>query len=117
MVEQTIKEKIRQRRAQMLIHSCLYYEMDESIVDDHTWQRWADELARLQDENPECCKIKYFDREFHGWDGSSGYHLPLRNPYVYGKAQYILRIHEEKRGVQTPQAVIEYTSNLEEFMS
>ena len=48
MIKQTIEEKIRQRRSQMLIHSCLYYEMDESVIDDHTWQRWADELAELR---------------------------------------------------------------------
>jgi hypothetical protein len=117
MVKQTIKEKIRQRRAQMLIHSCLYYEMNDSIVDDHTWQRWADELTELQDEYPEHCKLDYFDKEFVGWNGSSGYHLPLRDPYVYSKAQYILRISTEKNGVQTQPDVIEYNGNLEDFMS
>ena len=47
----SIKERIRQRRAQMLVHSCLYYELNENIVDDHTWQKWADELEVLQREN------------------------------------------------------------------
>ena len=53
LYKQTIEEKIRQRRSQMLIHSHIYYEMDDNIVDDHTWQRWADELAELQDKNPD----------------------------------------------------------------
>ena len=117
MVDQTIPEKIRQRRAQMLIHSCLYYQMDESIVDDHTWQWWADELTELQNEYPEHCSIGYFDKEFEGWDGSSGYHLPLRDPYVYRKAEYILRLNQEKTCVQTEQDVIQYNGNLEDFMS
>lgn len=116
MVKQTIPEKIRQRRAQMLVHSCLYYEMDTNIVDDHTWQRWADELTELQNEYPEHCKIKFFDREFHGWNGSSGYHLPLRNEWVYNKALTILHYHE-KNCVQSQKDVIQYNGNLEDFMS
>ena len=48
----------------MLIHSHIYYEMDDNIVDDHTWQRWADELAEIQDKNPDKCKIGFYDKEF-----------------------------------------------------
>ena len=59
MYKQTIEEKIRQRRSQMLIHSHIYYEMDDNIVDDHTWQRWADELAELQDKNPDNVRLDF----------------------------------------------------------
>lgn len=94
---QTIKEKIRQRRAQMLVHSCAYYELDDQMVDDHTWQRWADELTRLQKDNPNDCKIGFYDEVFSNWDGSSGYHLPHRDPWVLGKTQYLLRMEHERR--------------------
>lgn len=87
-----IGEKIKQRRSQMLIHSCLYYEMNESIVDDHTWQKWANELAELQKNHPDECNMDFYDEHFKDWDGSSGYHLPLRDPWVYGKAKYILEL-------------------------
>ena len=99
---QTIKEKINQRRAQMLIHSCLYYEMNESIVDDHTWQRWADELQKLQEENPSI-KTGFFDWEFRDWDGSTGTHLNHRHPWTYSKAQKILEYHKrfgQKTGLE-----------------
>lgn len=115
MVQQTIEEKIRQRRSQMLIHSCLYYELDESIVDDHTWQRWADELAQLQKENPDKCKIGFFDREFSDWDGSSGYHLPLRNEWVVAKSKQILKYHQNN-SVQEEPVVVQYIHNLEDLM-
>lgn len=94
MSKQTIKEKIRQRRSQMLVHSCLYYEMDESIVDDATWQKWADELVVLQEENPKACKLDFYDKWFKDWTGASGAFLPLRDPKVYGKAKYILKISQ-----------------------
>ena len=84
-----IVEMIRRRRAQMLIHSCLYYELNESMVSDHQWQAWADELAELQRQHPDKCVIGFYDDEFQDWDGSSGYHLPLRDPWVFGKAQQI----------------------------
>ena len=87
---QTIPEKIRQRRAQMLVHSCIYYEMDNNIISDHTWQRWADELQKLQEEHPEHLNIGFYDWNFRDWDGATGAHLPHRDPWVYRKAQYLL---------------------------
>ena len=77
-----IKSKIRQRRAQMLVHSCLYYDMDTSTVSDDVWQKWADELTKLQTENPDCCKIKFYDKEFAVWTGDSGAFLPIRTKKV-----------------------------------
>lgn len=92
-----IKSKIRQRRAQMLIHSCLYYELNESIVSDHKWQEWADELEKLQTDNPDCMKLDFFDNEFRDWSGATGNHLPHRNPWVLKQSQYILKVHNAKQ--------------------
>lgn len=96
--EDEIKSKIRQRRSQMLIHSCIYYELDDSIVSDHRWQKWADELEQLQEKHPECCKIGFFDKEFENWTGATGNHLPHRNPWVMHKAKLIIQLHREKYG-------------------
>jgi hypothetical protein len=115
MVNQTIKEKIRQRRAQMLVHSRIYYEMDENLVDDYTWQRWADELAVLQNENPADCNIGFYDSEFEGWNGSSGAFLPLKEYWVVSKTQHILDICRNK-DVQSEDTVIQYNGTLEDFM-
>tara|TARA_R110000824_G_scaffold241698_3_gene430444 strand:+ start:1845 stop:2168 length:324 start_codon:yes stop_codon:yes gene_type:complete len=86
---QTIKEKIRQRRSQMLVHSYLYYEKDEPIIDDFKWQRWADELAVLQKENVGHCEIGFYDKEFADWTGDTGCALPLKDPKVVEKAEQI----------------------------
>lgn len=93
-----IKAKIRQRRSQMLVHSCLYYEMDDNIVSDYRWQRWADELQELQEKYPDCCKIGFYDKEFENWTGATGNHLPHRDPWVYRKAEYILKLHRDEHG-------------------
>ena len=85
-----LAELIRRRRAQMLIHSCIYYEVNESIISDHQWQAWADELQKLQEQNPNCLKIDFYDWEFRDWDGATGAHLPHRDPWVYAKSLQIL---------------------------
>lgn len=88
------QELIRRRRAQMLIHSCIYYELNTNIVSDDTWQKWADELEQLQKKEKDLA-IDFFDREFMDWTGATGNHLPHRDPWVLAKAKYILEIHEK----------------------
>ncbi len=95
MVEQTIKEKIKQRRAQMLVHSYIYYQLDDNIVSDHTWQQWADELTELQNANPSECNIDYYDKEFKDWNGASGAFLPLDDPKVIAKAERLISFEKE----------------------
>ena len=46
--ELKIAELIQRRRLQLLIHSCLYYNMDTNIVSDKKWDEWARELVKLQ---------------------------------------------------------------------
>ena len=94
-MKQTIKEKIRQRRSQMLVHSFLYYRMDEPIIDDDKWQKWANELAELQTNNPDDCKIDFYDKEFEDWNGDTGFKLPLNDPKVIKKAMQIKNIFDQ----------------------
>ena len=54
--ELKIAEKIQQRRLQMLVHSCIYYEMDQNIITDKKWDEWARELVRLQHDYPDISK-------------------------------------------------------------
>jgi NAD-dependent DNA ligase len=81
---------IKRRRLQMLIHSCLYYEMDTEIVSDDKWQEWANELAILLKNHPNEYSDE-FDEHFKEWDGTTGYNLPHRNPWIYGKAEALLK--------------------------
>ena len=76
MSDQKIKDLIKRRRGQMIVHSFLYYSMDNPIISDDTWQAWADELTELQSKYPKLCKLQYYDKNFKDWDGSTGMHLP-----------------------------------------
>lgn len=43
-----IAQLILQRRLQMLVHSYIYYKLNDNIISDSTWSKWAVELADLQ---------------------------------------------------------------------
>ena len=89
---QSVEERIKQRRSQMLVHSYLYYGMDESIVSDGQWQEWADELVQLHKVRK---KINFYDRAFKDWDGATGSHLPA-DEWVKNKAIYLLTLSSKK---------------------
>lgn len=91
-----IAELINRRRRQVLVHSVIYYNMDENIVSDSQWSLWAKELAELQDKHPDISKTCWMADEFEGFEGSSGYDLPLDDPWANNKARYLLRLHKAR---------------------
>lgn len=87
-----VAELIKRRRLQLLIHSCIYYRMDNNIIDDHTFDRWSDELVKLQNEYPDISeRVEWYDA-FRDWDASTGAFLPINHPWVIGHAEYLLKI-------------------------
>lgn len=87
--------RIKHLRLLMLVHSYLYYVLDDPIVSDDVWQSWANELTHLQN-SPEWIDIKTdmpYDEAFKDWDGTTGHHLPFEDRWVISKALQIRRIH------------------------
>ncbi len=85
---QTLEEKIKQRRSQMLIHSYRYYVLDYPVITDEKWQDWADELVELQKRK---LKIGFYDDAFADWTGATGMHLPF-DKWIKNKVKYLNRI-------------------------
>lgn len=97
MVNQTIAEKIRQRRLQLLVHSFIYYDLNENIISDDKWSQWATELVYLQNEYTEISKnVIYYDT-FKNFDGSTGFDLDYRNPDIMSKAYKLLEYHKKEK--------------------
>lgn len=91
----TIKEKIRQRRRQMLVHSYIYYELDDNIVSDAQWAKWAKELEQLQRDYPkESAEVEEYE-QFKDWDESSGAFL-IFNDDIKKVAKILLDNQEVK---------------------
>ena len=87
-----IYELIDQRRRQILVHSIIYYQMDESIVTDAQWSKWAMELVDLQAQYPDIAARCVYSEAFANFDGSSGFDLPLDDEWGNYKAQQLLRM-------------------------
>ena len=91
-----VRSLILRRRLQILVHSCIHYELNDNIISDSTWSAWAEELAKLQKQYPQIAERVDYAQEFKDFDGSTGFNLPTRNPEVMGKARYLLKICKER---------------------
>lgn len=94
--DRKIAEKIWRRTLQVFVHSYLYYECDENLIDDYAWSMWATELYELRKAHPEIAsKLPLNDAFDKDYDGSSGQFLDYKRPeitqignrllYYYGK--------------------------------
>ncbi len=83
-----VRATIVRRRRQMLVHSCMYYMLDEALIDDHKWQAWAFDLAELQRRFG--YQAGFHDEAFKDWDGSTGFHLPYYHPDIVATAVRLL---------------------------
>lgn len=90
MTPEQIHELISRRRRQVLIHSIIYYKMNENLVSDAQWSKWAVELEELQKQYPEIAETCPYAEAFKGFDHSSGYNLPLCDPWAENKAKQLL---------------------------
>ena len=87
-----IAELIHRRRRQILVHSVIYYKMDQNIIPDHQWSAWANELQKLQTDYPDIASEVWGAEAFEDFDGSSGFDLPLDDRWAKHKANHLLRI-------------------------
>jgi NAD-dependent DNA ligase len=92
MTELEIAELITRRRRQLLVHSIIYYRLNDNIISDYTWSEWAKELCDLQSKYPEIAEKCYMHEDFKDFDGSTGFNLPLGEPCALNKAQYLLKV-------------------------
>ena len=92
-----IYETIQRHRLRLLVWSKLYYDMDTSIVEDRVFDKVGKELVVLQRDYPEISKMVAYHEEFEDWDASTGFHLPLKDPWVCQKAQQLLEQKQKRR--------------------
>ena len=98
MTDKEIAALIHRRRQQILVHSVLYYRMNENLIDDTTWSRWALQLEDLQNKYPKISEKVPLNEEFRNFDHSTGSDLPLDNPWAVNKARYLLYLRGERNG-------------------
>lgn len=87
---QTVGERIKQLRMNLLIHSYLYYKKDCNIITDQEWQKMAEELSMLQLVYG--YQINIYDEMFKDWDGTTGSHLSY-DKFIIEKANRLRKIN------------------------
>lgn len=87
----------------MLVHSFIYYEMNENIISDSQWSAWAMELVDLQKQYPEIARQVPYAKDFEGWDGSSGAFLTYYDkPNIINTANRLVSTKSDKPAPRTP---------------
>ena len=92
-----IRALILRRRLQVLVHSCIYYHFNDSLISDAKWQRWANELVQLQREYPHIARRVDYHAEFKNFDATTGFDLPITNPEIERKAQQLIYVSRSKK--------------------
>ncbi len=92
-----VRTLILRRRLQILVHSCIYYELNGNLISDSTWSTWAEELVKLQEQYPQIAERVDYAKEFKNFDGSTGFYLPTKNAEILSKARYLLKLQKEDK--------------------
>lgn len=87
------KERIEYLRKKLLVHSIIYYRLNESIITDNKWAEWAVELERLTRDYPHIAQNAFLAKEFKDFDHSTGYNLPLETPWAVQKAMDLVEYY------------------------
>ena len=90
---------IKRRRNQILVHSVIYYRLNDNIIDDFTFDKWSKELAELQRSYPEESAAAPYYEAFADFDGSTGALLPIHDPHIVARAQSVLAYHKKRKGM------------------
>lgn len=96
MDEEKIAALINRRRRQVLVHSIIYYKMDKNLIPDNAWTEWGAELEELQARYPEIAAKTPYAKEFKDFDHSTGYSLPLDDPWAVNKARQLVQWAEKR---------------------
>lgn len=88
----SIAELLNRRRRQILVHSVIYYKMNDNLISDTTWSVWATELEELQAKYPGIAAKVPYAKEFEGFDHSTGMNLPLDDPWAVNKARQLIAL-------------------------
>lgn len=92
-----IINKINRRERQILVHSYLYYELNENLIQDYQYDNIAKDLASLIKKYPDNFKKSVYYEIFKGFgqDGCySGYNIPHNQPEIINNAFRILRYEQ-----------------------
>lgn len=101
IVPEKIKDLIRRRRLQVIVHSCIYYRLNNNLISDFQYDKWSKELAKLHKQYG-VIKINCYDEYFEDWifelgKTYSGFKLPINDLKIIGIAEDLIKTAEGKK--------------------
>lgn len=97
--KEDIANLMKRRRFQILVHSYIYYKLNDNIISNVVFDKWAEELIELQKKYPDLSKnIELYDVFSDFTDISDAARLPLDNdPRLDSRARQLLRDCKDKK--------------------
>ncbi len=99
----TDKEKIELLQRAILVHSFMYYELDQSVLPDWKYDGNSKQLVELIKTAPDAFRQSRYYKYFYDFNGSTGYHLTSRvkkdqelYKKVYRDAQLAIQLKYER---------------------
>lgn len=90
-IDGQVVELMNRRERQVLVHSCIYYYFNDSIIADGQYDKWSHELYSLMVKHPEEFRQTVLYKEFKQFDGNTGMGLPYDCPFAVRVAERLLR--------------------------
>lgn len=95
--QEQIKELIKRRRHQVLVHSYIYYRLYDSIISNETFDNWANELISLQANHPDLsAEVELYDVFKSFTSIHCALTLPFDDERLASKAKWLLDYHHTK---------------------
>ena len=96
------QEKIDYAARYVIIHSIIYYELNESVISDKKFDKKSRALVRLMERYPEETENSEYYRAIYDFDGSTGFLLYGRlkksqRKYLKHLAKHIIRLYNAER--------------------
>ena len=93
------KLKISALQRWIIVHSILYYELSDSIIEDRQFDANARQLVALQNENPQDASESDYWYVFYDFDATTGFHIYSRlnnhdKQYLTQIAKHVSRIYK-----------------------
>ena len=93
-----IADRIKQLRLSLMVHSIIYYELNDNIISDAEWSKRAKELVELQEQHPDIAETVVFADLYRGFKGDTGFDLAKgADEAAWGKAKYLLTTRRKGR--------------------
>lgn len=94
--ESQIASRIQRLRLNILVHSRLYYELNDNMISDKQFDGACRELVELQKNYPEIASQVIYADAFQNFDGTTGFDLPYNDEWVVNKVEQLRKYRGER---------------------